>query len=1265
MMAALAGAEHASDLPLPCRLAQDWSPFRARVVRLAAAPVLLAVALAAASSNYQAPAARAQAQVAAFLAGKNDVARLVALYRFSEAANQSPDQQAVLPALEKMAAAAQNSPLLASEVDAEMARQKLKQGDAEGARTQWRRLGVVESWRALGPFDNSTPNAIAQELGPEKGIDLAASYAGKQAKVRWRRLPFPAAQGGYNLGLYFTPAKSASAYLVSWVRSAEARPVALRFSDGGATRVWLNGRKIFEETGSHRLSGFDMHAVGAWLAAGENEILVKAGATESNDWTFSLRVTTPSGEPLPLEASDTPPAAGVGQARAGTAPAPAVADLTAEARKGASTATGAWDYAWVLAKKGNFNQGDHDEANAFEAAVALDPNHAAVLLDYAEHDADESRRNRNLSRALALDPSSPEALADRGFVELSRREFWPARQDFEAALHDAARPEDAPQALLGLFATYAGFGLQPVARDYAKQLREAGYERAPGIAGVVAHTLETMGLGEAALPWARALRANDRGGLSGVLSLANLQRAHGDFQSAEATLAAAQALTPQVPLLEEVLARAEAGLGRRTEALAAIRRATSLDPQNPDFRATAGDLERQFGQRQAALADWQAALALNPQDSDLRDRLQLERGGGAALESSFEHPYTVDPSQAIAAYEKDPGRNVGGPVVVLVDSTVAQVFPSGNVGRYVQQIYKVNNVVGAQQLATYAVTYDPATEQVRYLAARVRHPDGSWADAPEAQDAPVSESVGYETFYDVRNKYVVMPAIQPGDYVEIAYRVMPTTLESLYGDYYGEIVPFQGAAAAVFQQFVVISPADKPLHTEAVRFTGQHALETRDGEKIYRWTLRDEPAFVAEPQSPPEIEQVPYVAVSSFGSWGQFANWYRGLVRDTFVLDDALRETTDGLIRGLSTPRQKVEAIYNYVIRNTHYVALEFGIHGYRPYPVAQVFHRRYGDCKDKASLLIAMLARAGVPADFVLVRTRDRGLVDPKIPSVADFDHAIVYVPSLHLYLDGTTEFNGMTELPDQDQRAFVLRVPMLLALDPDHGSAQEQPEPVVTPELPATENSIMRTVTGRLDEQGDLDFTAQWQALGGNLAPELRARLEIPERQAGALQAMLRRELPGISVYSASSPNDDAWNQAVKVTFQGEVPHFASVDAAGATGPLLIPREMAGRDWLPRMAPLAQRAAPVLLGPPQRMEETLRLKLPSGYKVALPAPYRAQAEFARASSTARLDGDVLTIETTVELLRSTIPISQYAAFRAFWASLDRALDQPLRAQP
>src|SRR5207248_195802 len=85
---------------------------------------------------------------------------------------------------------------------------------------------------------------------------------------------------------------------------------------------------------------------------------------------------------------------------------------------------------------------------------------------------------------------------------------------------------------------------------------------------------------------------------------------------------------------------------------------------------------------------------------------------------------------------------------------------------------------------------------------------------------------------------------------------------------------------------------------------------------------------------------------------------------------------------------------------------------------------RRFGDCKDKASLMIALLRAAGIRAELALVRTRRIGEVAPGTASVAIFNHAIVYLPQHDLWLDGTAEYAGARELPLDDQGATAFTV-------------------------------------------------------------------------------------------------------------------------------------------------------------------------------------------------------------------------------------------------
>jgi transglutaminase-like putative cysteine protease len=122
-----------------------------------------------------------------------------------------------------------------------------------------------------------------------------------------------------------------------------------------------------------------------------------------------------------------------------------------------------------------------------------------------------------------------------------------------------------------------------------------------------------------------------------------------------------------------------------------------------------------------------------------------------------------------------------------------------------------------------------------------------------------------------------------------------------------------------------------------------------------------------------------YLHVSTFKDWDAVGRWYWNLVREQLVVDAKIKAAVQEVLKGLpkgADERAKVRALYKHVITSTRYVGLEFGIHGFKPYRTTDVYDRRFGDCKDKASLLKVMLAEAGIASHLVLVRTRDQGTV-------------------------------------------------------------------------------------------------------------------------------------------------------------------------------------------------------------------------------------------------------------------------------------------------
>ncbi|MGC4069622.1 MAG: transglutaminase-like domain-containing protein [Polyangiaceae bacterium] len=235
------------------------------------------------------------------------------------------------------------------------------------------------------------------------------------------------------------------------------------------------------------------------------------------------------------------------------------------------------------------------------------------------------------------------------------------------------------------------------------------------------------------------------------------------------------------------------------------------------------------------------------------------------------------------------------------------------------------------------------------------------------------------------------------------------------------------------------------------------------------------------------------------------------------------------------TPRldlDKVKAVYGWVVENTRYVALELGVYGYKPYRAVQTVARGWGDCKDKATAIVTLLKSLGIDSTIVILRTQVRGDFKSNIASLAVFDHAIAYVPSLDLYLDGTAEGTGIGELPVMDRGALALRI--------QNGNA----ELVRLPEHGKNADVIKRNVVAQLEPSGagtlELHATAS-----GAVAPEWRHSYEAEATRRERITSELGREFPGLQLnpgnsgFSAAGLDDT--ERDVSIELRGKSPELA----------------------------------------------------------------------------------------------------------------------------
>jgi len=349
----------------------------------------------------------------------------------------------------------------------------------------------------------------------------------------------------------------------------------------------------------------------------------------------------------------------------------------------------------------------------------------------------------------------------------------------------------------------------------------------------------------------------------------------------------------------------------------------------------------------------------------------------------------------------------------------------------------------------------------------------------------------------------------------------------------------------------------------------------------------------------------------------------------------------------------RVRAVYDFVVESTRYVGLEFGIHGFQPYKVTQVLARRFGDCKDKASLMVALLREVGIDADIVLVRTRRGGRIDAEPASLAVFDHAIVYVPKLDLYLDGTAEFSGMAELPTQDQGVMVLRVG-------PHGSLLAE-----TPVLPSADNRVQRRWQVDLSPEGDARV-AEDLVIRGQAAPDWREHYQTPGERAERYGKVWTARYPGARLVSIDMPGIDDRNAPVTVRATAEVPRFGQAAVAEGRG-LSLPVTVREADFARTYARLSSRKEDLVIAYPWQHDEELLYRLPAGWRLqGAPLVRELTGPFGRFRLEIVPEGAAaVRVRSFLDVTQFRIAPEDYGRFRSFLGEIDATLAERVVIAP
>jgi len=1118
-----------------------------------------------------------------------------------------------------------------------------RDGNLLGAAEKHRRLGLITDWLVIGPFDNEGKSGFDAVYPPETEINLDATYDGKERAVRWRRYPDGLGSAFVELGAIFRPRIQSAAYALALIYSPVEQEAALRVGTDNAGKIWLDDALAFADEGYHPAM-FDQAAAGVVLREGWNKLLVKDTQGEGG-WLFCLRITAPDGSPLPglrVEADPERVAALLPTITPRESLRPVevddpVAAFKRRAEQEPENAEAQAALAALYRYKRAFDDAEELDIKAYERAIELDPDNWRFYEQVGPLHPDRNKQRDAFEKVVELNPKRASAYVWLGYYQL-RHGFY---RKALAAFHDAVKADPTEyRGALGLANYKARFFHEVEAERTIAQLCRR-YATTPALVAEVYRFSAFPRSYEQVVAVSRALLDLDAGNGGAHRRLFDLAEREGDLDGMLRELHTLQRFLPAETdlLLEE--AKLLADTGRFDEAQRVLERAIAVCPEDAEALEQLGRVAHRAGSDEPAEEAWERSLACRPQNAPLKEYIEYL----SPEEAAFEDEYAVDVEELLGDQPTAEDYPDDGAVVML-DLCVYEVHPTGLSHRFSQRVVKILTKKGVEDFRTQFVPFTPETQEVKIQAARIYKPSGEVIEAEGPYSYPISNPSGsiYYSYTALVHQY---PKLEPGDVLEYRYRLNTIGETNIYADYFGNVAFFGGASPVRDFKVVYITPGEREFFYATVRSDVEPTIVEQDGKRIYTWEATDVPKIKGEPRMPGIGELTPYVHISTFRDWHALGDWYWGLVQDQFTLDNTVKEKVAELIEGKETVAEKVTAIHNWVVKNTRYIGLEFGIHGHKPYKASTVFARGYGDCKDKASLMIAMLAEAGVEADLVLIRTIHKGMIEPFPVSLAVFNHAIAYVPELDLYLDGTAEFSGTHELPASDQGMNVMRV------------SADRRDFTTTPRFGPEVSFLDDTYTVTLGEDADVALEGTRRA-GGEYCGYFRYLFQEEAKRRETLEKQWRQSVPNTSIESVEFSDLTDLEQPVSYSYHGRVPDFLTAEADGT---LSFKLQLTPHELTQSYAALAEREHDVVLYFAWTSHKTIRYVLPEGATaVDLPEPFEFDTPHLACSITCAAEDGAVVVTSTLVMKSARIPIDEYAAFREACRTIDDKQSERIR---
>jgi len=836
-------------------------------------------------------------------------------------------------------------------------------GDIKTSKETWNKMGDVKGWGTVGTFENMSASGFNKDFGVVAHPEAAYTFKNNRgASVQWFTIPDARNDRWMDMEFHYDVTNSII-YAQTFVTSDADNEVTLMFGVSGSFKIWINDLMVAQEA-EERNTDIDVYNYKVKLQKGVNRILVQIGSSEISRSNFMLRFADASGNVLPINGSATMQPYTKAQAYP-IVPVAMFAEQFFEDRL-SKNANGFLDMMLLL---NTYNHNDKRyESRKIAAQLKKDEPKSSIVSEKLVETYARDNNNTDLTKEIEFVKSNdPDGL-----------------YGLDLLYSDAINKEDYDEAQTLLDKRMSTYGKNAETEMKTLDLLSKKKE--------IEKLLKELDVAYKTYPENRTFLVMQYSVTQSVTKdlkksnaiLENYLKTHQDDELTETVIGNIMKLGKKeegMKMLKKMIDEKPYATGRYTgmsdkyydqqdykNALEWQQKAIERAPYVGGMHYSKALILDAQGNKSEAKVSLKKAIELNPNNYAARKKLR-ELEGRKDLFASFK-------TEDINALVKNNIKQTDYPndnSVYLLKEMQQVVYPESGASEERNEILiKVLNQSGIDDWKELNIPYNSYTQRLIVDKSELFKKDGSKVQA---------ETNDYQ---------VVFSSLEIGDVIHLSYKLESSSYGKL-AEHFCEDFNLNGGYPIKTARYSLMVPKDKKFQYKMYNTDVKPQITDVDDYKMYVWDKKESPGVTGESNMPPFTDVSERVVVTSIPDWNYVANWYSDLSSIKAKGDFEVKEKAKELFEGKKnlTDLQKAKIIYEYIENNFNYSAIPFLHSALTPQRASRTITTKLGDCKDLATLFVALGKEVGLDANLILVDTRDNGDMNLDLPTIG-FNHCI-----------------------------------------------------------------------------------------------------------------------------------------------------------------------------------------------------------------------------------------------------------------------------------